>query len=283
MLTHSKIPKFAFIGTSSSGKTTATYLTCGYLKELGIRADGILQQDRRLPFNPELLSTHAEAQHWFIFNMMTTESYLSLSRGTDCLVSDRSVLDFYAYMKYQWPHQTDEIGDMVTMWLSTYHTLFYLPPRAYDDDGVRPPDEFRLGVDRTLRELVSINSQKVISTKDWLPAARFIAIATKRSILGSKAHLTDDWFYGMEDKESIFNFVMTYDDWKTISATFSNEVHASFKEEPTSVVDSENKKTEDTIHRAWYSQALNIGVQTHKTEAHLQYKLSEQSGALNKL
>lgn len=283
MLTHSKIPKFAFIGTSSSGKTTATYRTCGYLKERGIRVDGILQQDRRLPFNPELLSTHAEAQHWFIFNMMTTESYLSLSRGTDCLVSDRSVLDFYAYMKHQWPNQTQEIERMVTMWLDTYHTLFYLPPRAYDNDGVRPPDEFRLGVDATLKDLIFANGKKVTMIEDWETAARIIAIEMKRSVLGPKAHLTGSWFYGKERIESDFDFVMSSDDWETARRNLSKDIHDSFMEKSMPSVAATNKKWEDTIHREWHSDSLNIGVQTHQSEALVRKKLARQNRLLDNL
>lgn len=275
MLRHSKIPKFAFIGTSSSGKTTATYQTCAYLKERGIRVDGILQQDRRLPFSPDLLSTHAEAQYWFIFNMITTESYMSLSRGTDCLVSDRSVLDFYAYMKYQWPKDSHEAGDVVTLWLDTYHTLFYLPPRAYDNDGVRPSDEFRLGVDRTLKDLISVNSKKVKEIPDWLSAARTIAIETKRSVLGPKAHLTGSWFHGTEKKESDFDFVMSYEDW-TLAKCKMGQQRDSFVMKSPEGVRATNKKWEDTIAYEFHSDDLNIGVQVHATEELLSRKLERQ-------
>jgi hypothetical protein len=236
MLTHSKIPKFAFIGTSCSGKTTATYNTCGYLKLHGIRTDGILQQDRRLPFPASLLPTHAEAQYWFITNLMTVESYMSLQKGTDCIVSDRSVLDFFAYAKTQWPSEVKDLESFVFAWMASYTRCFYLRPRVYDNDGVRPDDEFRLSVDKTLNDLITavnlrcylmgFESGNLIRTiSSWEEAARSIAVTTRLGMLQTKnAFLTGSWSKGLEKVGSDFDCVLLVDDWtKTIKGRFDEE------------------------------------------------------------
>lgn len=284
MLTHSKIPKFAFIGTSSAGKTTATYQTCAYLKERGIRVDGILQQDRRMPFSPELLATHAEAQHWFIFNMMTTESYLALAKGTDCLVSDRSVLDFFAYMKYQWPDKVSDVQATVTAWLDTYTQLYYLAPRAYDDDGVRPTDEFRIGVDGVLKDLIKGNKHCVTLADDWLRAARDIAIRTKRASLdmpaaAAAAHLVGRWFTGTELATSPFDFAMVQSEWRDgmNRSSVSKAVFESFRPSDLSMLNEQNLINADNVLEEYTSKDLNIRVQVYQTGTELLRRLTKQS------
>lgn len=272
MLTHSKIPKFAFIGTSSAGKTTATYLTCGFLKEHGIRVDGILQQDRRLPFPPALLETHAEAQYWFVTNMMTTESYLSLQKGTDCLVSDRSVLDFYAYAETQWPLGVNDLRSMVLSWVSTYHTLFYLPPRPYDNDGVRPPDEFRLAVDRTLQGVIDdqgyLSSGQVVAVANWKDAARQIAVASKRAQLHPNARITGSWNSGKFKPGSDFDFILLAPEWDEIAP----EVRALFDaHDPRPTIE---KHGDYGLTALYHSNVLNIGVQIQRDTSTLATRLA---------
>jgi nicotinamide riboside kinase len=150
-----KLPKkFGIIGTSSSGKTTLTYEVCAYLKKNKVRVDGVLQQDRRFTFPRERLDTHIEAQYAVIFNMMAKESEMQLHEGVDCIVSDRSALDFYAYLEYQYG-RIEPVWNMVKYWCSTYEKLFYLPPLSqYDSDGTRPAEEFAKGVDTVLRHLI---------------------------------------------------------------------------------------------------------------------------------
>ena len=94
--------KFAIIGTSSAGKTTLCYHILYELKKLGVYVDGVLQQDRRMVFPRDVLENAVEAQYWVISNMMAKENEMALRDGTDYLVSDRSVLDFYAYYEYQY-------------------------------------------------------------------------------------------------------------------------------------------------------------------------------------
>jgi len=270
MLTHSTIPKYAFIGTSSAGKTTMTYKTCGYLKEHGIRVDGILQQDRRLPFDPALLESHAEAQWWFITNMMTVENYLALQKGVDCLVSDRSVVDFYAYAETQWPTKMLEMFQLVANWAKTYRALIYLEPLKYDNDGVRPPDEFRMRVDQTLKQLL-VTLPNVMRFESRDEAMRFIAIDTKLQTFGeaqSKVHLTGSWFKNKERVGSDFDFIILRDDMHLLP----KELRDSFRTDDPEPV--RRKHNDVGLVEIYHSTKYNIGLQVQDTLANLQTRLA---------
>jgi hypothetical protein len=271
MLQHSKVKKYAFVGTSSSGKTTATYQTCGFLKEHGIRVDGILQQDRRLPFSPALLETHAEAQYWFISNIIAAENYLTLQKGVDCVVSDRSAVDFFAYAKTQWPQGVEELRQFVLAWASTYETLYYLPPRAYDDDGVRPSDSFRLAVDMTLLEILK-GLKNVVHVSEWKEAAREIAINTKAALLGeADAYITGSWSKGKERPGSDFDFFMLASDFIKIP----EDVRATMKPWSSEAIASCKRKHNDVgLIGIYHSSIHNVDVQLQDTQENLLTRLS---------
>lgn len=145
--------KFALIGTSSAGKSTLTYELMGKLKRLGILVEGVFQQDRRLCFDREKLETDILAQYNVVFNMVCKETELLLRDGTDMILSDRSVLDFYAYMEYQYGRK-ESVWNFVVDWCKTYDALYYLEPLKYHDDGSRPSEDFRDRVDKYLRKLI---------------------------------------------------------------------------------------------------------------------------------
>jgi predicted nucleotidyltransferase len=225
----STVPKFAFIGTSCSGKTTATYSTCAYLKQRGVRVDGILQQDRRLPFSPDLLDKCPEAQHWFLSNMMTTESYLVLQKGTDCIVSDRSVVDFFAYYVQSFGEDF-EYSKFIDYWTQSYECLYYLEPREYDNDGVRPSNDFRTQVDSLLLE--KVNSLiglgfKIKKVDSWEEAARDILIKTKLSLFekhGIPFILTGSYSKRTETPKSDFDVVVSEDDIEKLKSVYKKSI-----------------------------------------------------------
>lgn len=148
-----KKQKFAIIGTSSVGKTTLAFQIVGKLKELGVLVDGVFQQDRRIAFDRDKLETSKEAQYWVIFNQLIKECELILKDGTDVLVSDRSVIDFYAY--YETMYGRDEtLFNFVKYWAKTYDKLYFLNKLKYQNDGARPSEEFRDRVDITLQKII---------------------------------------------------------------------------------------------------------------------------------
>lgn len=145
--------KFAIIGTSSAGKTTLSLRILADLKRLGVLVDGVLQQDRRLMFDRPKLETDIEAQYCVIFNMVVQESAMLLKDGVEVVISDRSVLDFYAYMEHQYG-RIEYIWQFVLGWCRSYEVLYYLEPLKYHNDGARPSDEFRTAVGRKIEALI---------------------------------------------------------------------------------------------------------------------------------
>jgi hypothetical protein len=155
-----KKPKYAIAGTSCAGKTTLTYALVSRLKQYGILVDGVLNSDRRITFDPDLLNTQEHPQMWMVNNIIQKEIELSLQPDVDLIISDRSVLDLMAYYTYQYPNSPLRLAlwGVMQEWIKTYDTIFVLDPLAYQDDQKRPSDEFRLNVDRTLRDMIGLNN-----------------------------------------------------------------------------------------------------------------------------
>lgn len=146
--------KFAIIGTSCAGKTTLTHALVARLKSYGILADGVFSQDRKFSFPLSQIESE-DAQNWMVANIIAKEADLFLHNDIEVLISDRSPLDLLAYYVYQ--HDTPlskAATNYAIEWCKGYTALYYLDPLPYQDDGKRPPDAFRLGVDETLRQLV---------------------------------------------------------------------------------------------------------------------------------
>jgi len=176
-----KILKFAIIGTACAGKTTLTYKIVAKLKRLGVLVDGVFQQDRRLAFDRQLLETMEEAQYWVICNQILKESEIAMSKAVKIMVSDRSVLDFYAYYETMYG-RNNALWALVKDWCKTYTWLYYKSPLKYQDDNNRPPDEFRIRVDATLNRIMKeIPNVRVIDDieKEIL---RFVRVLSKKDL-----------------------------------------------------------------------------------------------------
>jgi AAA domain len=147
--------KYGIAGTSCSGKTTLAYALVSRLKSYGVLAEGVFSQDRKISFDKGHLDKTEIAQHWMVSNMIAKETEMSLHGDTDILVSDRTVLDFFAYCSYQYPFTelTSSLWIYVQEWCKTYDAIYLLNPLPYQADGKRPADEFRLGVDSELTRL----------------------------------------------------------------------------------------------------------------------------------
>ena len=162
--------KFGLVGTSCAGKTTTALKIASQLKEDGYNADLIHNQDRRLPFDREYLDTDIFAQYWCIFNQIAKECEVVVGRPEKIVVTDRTPLDFYAYGQYQYESDRD-IWYTIRDWISmTYDTVFYLDPLELEQDGARPDDEFRLGVDAVIQELLEeCPNAEMIERKEIYP------------------------------------------------------------------------------------------------------------------
>jgi AAA domain/Nucleotidyltransferase domain len=154
-----KIKKYAVIGTSCSGKTTAVYGILARLKQAGVSCDGVLQQDRRFSFDRDQLEKSKEAQYYFICNQIMRETELTLRGHAEVIVSDRSPLDLYSYYETMYG-RSHQLHRFVTDWCDrTFKRMFLTAPLPYVDDKQRPSDEFRMQVWVVLKDLCRLHSE----------------------------------------------------------------------------------------------------------------------------
>lgn len=173
------IPKIAIIGTTCSGKTTLTLDLAARFKKKGVNVYPIIGGDRKLCFPRWKVEKRLEAQQWFILKQATLEIEASLQDDVDLILTDRSVLDFYAYLLVMFSRGggLHPLRAFVEGWVPSYNLIFLLEPRTYEDDGVRPSDRFRLEVHQKLEELVRTLEIPVspVSSRSWKPQQIFEA------------------------------------------------------------------------------------------------------------
>lgn len=148
--------KFALIGTSCAGKTSLTHTLVGRLKTYGVLADGVFSQDRKFSFPISKIESEP-AQNWMIANIIAKEADLQMHEDVELLLSDRSPLDLLAYYAYQYQGKSslyEAVKAYAIEWCKGYTALYYLEPLPYQNDNKRPPDDFRMGVDAVLLELI---------------------------------------------------------------------------------------------------------------------------------
>lgn len=166
--------KYAIIGTSCSGKTTTVYNVVGELRKEGYHIEGIISSDRHYTFDAKKLDYMPEAQSYVILQQAFLEANLSTRDDIQILLSDRSPLDFFAYFDYCLKNEEEpyykSMKNMVWNWVKTYDAIFYLEPLPYVSDNKRPNDEFRLGVDKIIKNylvdlpnLIKINNEHRIN------------------------------------------------------------------------------------------------------------------------
>lgn len=135
--------KIGIIGTASAGKTTMCYDILSKLKHAGIKADGVLQQDCRLNFDRSFLDTNPLAQWALILQQMQVEAEMSLRKGIDVLVCDRTPFDLYAYFAETQKGNT-KLKAVVDEWCRlTFDRIYLLRPVAYEVSEVRCSEDFR--------------------------------------------------------------------------------------------------------------------------------------------
>lgn len=152
--------KVAFTGTNSSGKTTMALTTAGRLKENHVLAEVVSSQDRKITWKDEHFPVDYRAHFGMISNLVKAEVEAELKGDALIVVTDRSVLDLYAIALTDHPDDPWVIcglGPYVKAWVESYTRIYYLPPLAYQEDGKRPPDEFRMRTHATLRRLIEVH------------------------------------------------------------------------------------------------------------------------------
>ena len=139
--------KIAFTGTNSSGKTTMAMEVTSRLKsENHYLAELVSSQDRKISWKDEHFPVDPRAHYGMITNLIHAEVQAELKGDANVVVTDRSVLDLYSIALVDHPNHPmiAALRPTVEAWLTSYTKVFYLPPLEYQEDGKRPPNEFRM-------------------------------------------------------------------------------------------------------------------------------------------
>ena len=148
--------KIAFIGSHSVRKTNAVHSFAGAVGRSG-RSVEVGREVVR--FNPLGLNEGAtpEAQLWVIMTQIQQE--LELRRRADVLVTDRAVIDNFAYfLRVTKGSDPFDVKPLVKKWSSTYDLYVRLRPDVpLTADGVRSVNEkFRSEIEKILDQIVPI-------------------------------------------------------------------------------------------------------------------------------
>jgi nicotinamide riboside kinase len=189
----SRNAKIAFIGSHGIRKTTAALTFAGVIQRAGRSVEFAREvvRDNPLGFNEEATG---EAQLWVLMSQVRRE--LELAQQAECLVTDRGVMDNFAYYLRACGGQ-DPYGveSLVRAWSGTYDLVVRLTPdieiRA---DGVRSTnDQFRDEIEAILDAMLprSVNRDRLVVKPaseiteglDWWPLAERLAEAVGEPLL----------------------------------------------------------------------------------------------------
>ena len=169
--------KIAFIGSHSVRKTNAVHSFAGAVGRTG-RSVEVGREVVR--FNPLGLNEGAtpEAQLWVLMTQIQQE--LELRRRAEVLVTDRAVVDNFAYfLRVTGGVDPFDVEPLVRRWSRTYDLFVRLyPDVALLPDGVRSTnDAFREEIEAILDQIVpeyvsedrllTIKASEVNETFDW--------------------------------------------------------------------------------------------------------------------
>ena len=169
--------KIAFIGSHGIRKTTALLAFAAEVQRAGrsVELGREVVRDNPLGINE---GATGEAQLWVLVSQIRQE--LELSRKANILVTDRGVMDNYAYyLRSCGGTDSFDAEPLVRRWSQTYDLVVrLLPDVALQADGVRSTsdafrDEIEAILDRVLPDLVpdgrmvTIRASEATSRFDW--------------------------------------------------------------------------------------------------------------------
>jgi len=177
--------KIAFIGSHSVRKTNAVH---AFASTIG-RAGRSVEVGREvIRFNPLGLNEGAtpEAQLWVLMAQIQQE--LELRKRAEVLVTDRSVVDNFAYfLRVTDGADPFAVEPLIRQWATTYDLFVrLLPDVALLPDGVRSTndafrDEIEVILDRIIptyipgERLLLVNASDVTESFDWWTVAERLA------------------------------------------------------------------------------------------------------------
>ena len=161
------------MGSHDTGKTTLGFTICAKLKTQHYNVDFVAEVARHIPVQLTLNEgTNFDAQYW-ILNEQINEEILAKLRGANMIVTDRTVVDNYAYAyRAALPHikQVSEV-DLKVMeakclhWVKSYDFLFHvgIPDKKMEVDGFRATDkQFQLEIDECIHQIIKDWNLKVV-------------------------------------------------------------------------------------------------------------------------
>ena len=169
--------KVAFIGSHGIRKTSAVLAFAATVQRAGCSAELAREVVRDNPLGINEGAT-GEAQLWVLVSQIRQE--LELARKADVLVTDRGVMDNYAYyLRACGGADRYAVEGLVRSWSGTYDLVVrLLPDIELQPDGVRSTnDSFREEVETILDRvlptlvergrLVTLRASEVTSRFDW--------------------------------------------------------------------------------------------------------------------
>src|SRR3954447_26864873 len=185
--------KVAFIGSHGIRKTTALLAFAAEVQRSGRSVELVREVVRDNPLGINEGAT-GEAKLWVLVSQIRQE--LELARRADVLVTDRGVMDNYAYyLRACGGADEFEVLPLVRRWSQTYDLVVrLLPDVALQADGVRSTndafrDEVELILNRVLPDLVpadrlgTLGAADVTSRTDWFAVLERLAQAVGATVV----------------------------------------------------------------------------------------------------
>jgi nicotinamide riboside kinase len=203
-VTWARTAKIAFIGSHGIRKTTAALAFATVIQRAGRSVEFAREVVRDNPLGINESAT-GEAQLWVLASQIRRE--LELAPKAECLVTDRGVMDNFAYyLRACSGEDRFSVEPLVRAWSATYDLVVRLTPdiriRA---DGVRSTDgRFRDEVEAILDarlprlvprdRLITQRASAVTEAFDWWPIAERLAERVGEPLLadGVERHLLRD-------------------------------------------------------------------------------------------
>ena len=189
----SRNAKIAFIGSHGIRKTTAALAFASVMQRAGRSVEFAREVVRDNPLGINESAT-SEAQLWVLTSQIRRE--LELSRNAECLVTDRGVMDNFAYyLRASGGEDRFDIEPLVRQWSRTYDLVVRLTPDVeIRADGVRSTndrfrDEIEAILDARLPRLVPRDrlvvqaASGITETHDWWPLAEQLAMRLGEPLL----------------------------------------------------------------------------------------------------
>ncbi len=193
MTTWNRSAKIAFVGSHGVRKTTAAHAFASTMQRAGrsVEYGREVIRDNPLPINE---AATGEAQLWVLVSQVRQE--LELAPKAEVLVTDRAVVDNYAYyLRACGMVDRFQVEPLVRTWATTYDLVVRLRPDvALRADRMRSTsDAFRGEIEAILDEVlprlvpasrfVTIPASEVTDTYDWWPLAERLAVIVGEPLL----------------------------------------------------------------------------------------------------